>query len=494
MSKKKITAPYTPEVLSNIVDLYIRVSTTEQAEEGYSVGEQEAKLRAYCEAYGYNINKVCVDPGFSGATMDRPALKELIADVKAGRCGRVLVWKLDRLSRSQKDTLILLEDVFIANGCDFVSLMEAFDTSTAFGRCVVGILAAFAQMERENIKARTMMGRIAKIKKGYFSGSHCPIGYKFKEGSNELLVDPYYSVIVKEVYRLFLSGVGLSATGRAISEKYGDSSYDWTKNTAVRRVLSNPVYMGKVRLKGELFEGIHEALISETDWYMASALLEHNRAIDKRSYKFNIAGPGRADNLLTGLLFCGDCGARMYARKVSSKTKRYICHSVARTSAAMIKSDNCSNRLHPFTVRELDDLVLNEIKKLSLDRGAFDSMVEACADPGLSELPALQERVNEVEKQNERLLNLYQSGLVDLSEISERLGSLKEEKEKLRHSIAALEAAEAGAAADDAWEEIKDFSAVVDSGDAEALQRLVHSLIDRIEVLNEDITIYWSFC
>lgn len=283
--------------LENVADLYIRVSTTEQAEEGFSVEEQEARLSSYCSAMGFTVNAVHIDPGYSGATIDRPALKELIADVKAGRCGRVLVWKLDRLSRSQKDMLILLEDVFIANGCDFVSLMESFDTSTAFGRCVVGILAAFAQMERENIKARTMMGRVAKIRKGHFSGSHCPVGYKFKEGTNELLVDPYYSLIVKEVYKLFLSGTGLSEIGRTITEKYGDSSYDWSKNTAVRRVLSNSVYMGKVQLNGELYDGLHEALISETDWYMAAALLEHNRAINKRSYKFNIAGPGRADNL-----------------------------------------------------------------------------------------------------------------------------------------------------------------------------------------------------
>lgn len=494
MKQKVLNSAPAAFSLDNVADLYIRVSTTEQAEEGYSVGEQEAKLRAYCEAYGYKINKVCIDPGFSGATINRPALKELIADIKGRRCGRVLVWKLDRLSRSQKDTLILLEDVFMANGCDFVSLMESFDTSTAFGRCVIGILAAFAQMERENIKVRTMMGRIAKIKKGYFSGSHCPVGYKFKEGTNELLVDPFYSSIVKEVYRLFLGGTGLSAIGRAILEKYGDSSYDWAKNTAVRRILSNPVYMGKVQLNGELYTGLHEALISETDWYMAAALLEHNRAINKRSYKFNIAGPGLADNLLTGLLFCGDCGARMYARKVSTKKKKYICHSVARTSAAMIKSDNCSNRLHPYTVEDLDGLVIEEIKKLSLDRSAFDSMVDACADSGYSELPALQERVNEVEKQTDRLLNLYQSGLVSLEEISDRLGSLKEEKEKLRHSISALEAAEAGAAAENAWEEIKDFSVVLASGNMGAVQQLVHSLIDRIEVLNEDITIYWSFC
>lgn len=484
----------TLSIVQNVVDLYIRVSTTEQAEEGYSVGEQEAKLRAFCKAYGYTINRVCVDAGFSGATMNRPGLKEIISDVKSHRCERILVWKLDRLSRSQKDTLILLEDVFMANECDFVSLMESFDTSTAFGRCIVGILAAFAQMERENIKARTMMGRAAKIRQGYYSGSHCPIGYKFKEGSNELLVDTYYSVIIKDVFRLFLSGVGLSAVGCAIVEKYGDNTYDWTKNTAIRRILSNPVYMGKVQLNGEIFAGIHEPIICETDWYMASALLEHNKAINKRSYKYNIIGPGRADNLLTGLLFCGDCGARMYARKVSSKTKKYICHSVARTSAPMIKSDNCSNRLHPFTVSELDNLVLEEIRKLSLDRSAFDSMVESCADSERSELPALHERVDEIDKQNNRLLNLYQSGLIDLKEISSRLGALKEEKEKLRQSIAILEASDTSTTADNAWEEIKDFSVVLDSGDAESLQRLVHSLIDRIVVLNDDITIYWSFC
>ena len=105
--------PLTLEALENVTDLYVRVSTTEQAEEGYSVDEQTAKLQAYCVAMGYKINRVAVDPGYSGASLDRPGIKEIIADVKRGRCKKVIVWKLDRLSRSQKDTLILLEDVFI---------------------------------------------------------------------------------------------------------------------------------------------------------------------------------------------------------------------------------------------------------------------------------------------------------------------------------------------------------------------------------------------
>lgn len=492
--KEMLRAPLSVELLENVADLYIRVSTAEQAEEGYSVEAQEAKLRAYCQAMGFKINRVCVDPGFSGASLDRPGIKELIADVQHGRCKKILVWKLDRLSRSQKDTLILLEDVFLANGCDFVSIMENFDTSTPFGRCIVGILAAFAQMERENIRIRTTMGRVAKIRKGYFSGSHAPIGYKFKDGCNELLVDPYTSIMVREVFRLFLGGTGLSAIGRYMLDKYGPGQYDWAKNTAIRRILSNPVYRGKVRLNGELFDGIHEAIISETDWYMAAALLEHNKAIDKRSYRYALGTPGRGDNLLTGLLFCGDCGARMYARKVSKTKKKYVCHSVARTSAAMIKSDNCSNRAHPYTVEELDALVINEIKKLSIDRSYFDSMVERCRDEDPVDFSAIQERITEIEKQTGRLLNLYQTGLVGLEEISARLGALKEEKEKLQQNLLSLDSAGASDSVTIAWEEIQGFATVVDSGNLEATQQLIHSLVDKIVVLNNDVTIYWSFC
>ena len=482
------------ESLDKVADLYIRVSTTEQAEEGYSVEEQEKKLRHYCGAMGFIINNVCVDPGISGATMDRPGLKALIHDVESGKCKKILVWKLDRLSRSQKDTLILLEDVFLANNCDFISLMESFDTSTPFGRCIVGILAAFAQMERDNIRIRTTMGRIAKVRKGHFGGSHAPIGYKFKENCNELLVDPFTSLMVKDAFRIFLEGTGISATGRMIAAKYGTSSYDWNNNTSVRRVLSNPVYMGKVRHKGELFDGIHKALINENDWYVVNSMLEHNRKVSKRTYKYSVDGMGHADNLLTGLLFCGDCGARMYARRVSKNNKKYVCHSVARTSPAMIKSDHCTNRLHPFTVKQLDNMVIDEVRKLSLDKSYFESIAHeySSKDPK-DEVSAFQERLEEIEKQITRLLNLYQTGLVSLDDVGERIGSLKNEKERLQQNLIKCNDVKT-CSLDMTWDSIKDFSAVLDSGDMVAVQCLIHSLIDKIVVLNTDIEIYWSFC
>ena len=252
-----------------LVDIYIRVSTTEQALEGYSVAEQENRLRRYCEAMGFQIHKIHIDAGFSGASLNRPAIKEVIKDIQEHCVSKVLVWKLDRLSRSQKDMLIMLEDIFLANDCDFISMMESFDTSTAFGRAIVGILAAFAQLERENIKERTTMGRHARLAKGHYNGSRPPLGYRFLESSNDLKVEPYEASIVREIFSLFLGGTSINAIAALMQKKY-PTVRTWN-NTMIRRTLKNPVYIGKVRDVDVVRDGIHKAIISETEFYMANA-------------------------------------------------------------------------------------------------------------------------------------------------------------------------------------------------------------------------------
>lgn len=147
------------------VGIYIRVSTQEQANEGYSIDAQRDRLTAYCRSMAWNIYNIYIDGGFSGSNMSRPALSQLLDDIKGKRVNCVLVYKLDRLSRSQKDTLYIIEDVFLKNGIDFVSLNENFDTSSPFGRAMIGILSVFAQLEREQIKERSMMGRVERAKK-----------------------------------------------------------------------------------------------------------------------------------------------------------------------------------------------------------------------------------------------------------------------------------------------------------------------------------------
>ena len=178
------------ETTGTRVGAYCRVSTVEQAEHGYSLDEQKTRMESYCTAMGWTIYRVYTDGGYSGGNTDRPALQMMIRDIQDGKIDRVLVWKLDRLSRSQLDTLYLIEKVFLASGVDFVSMQENFDTGTAFGRAMIGMLAVFAQLEREQIKERMMVGKVARAKNGYWQGGGIvPIGYDYKDG--KLCVNEY---------------------------------------------------------------------------------------------------------------------------------------------------------------------------------------------------------------------------------------------------------------------------------------------------------------
>lgn len=119
--------------------LYIRVSTQEQAQEGYSIGEQRERLIAYCKAHDWAISEIYVDGGYSGGNLNRPVMQKLMSETK--KFDVVLVYKLDRLSRSQRDTLYLIEEIFLPNTVDFVSMQESFDTSSPFGKAMIGLLA-----------------------------------------------------------------------------------------------------------------------------------------------------------------------------------------------------------------------------------------------------------------------------------------------------------------------------------------------------------------
>lgn len=188
----------------NRAALYIRVSTLEQAQEGYSVGEQKERLIAYCKAKDWIIADIYVDGGYTGSNLNRPGIQKLISETD--KFDLVLVYKLDRLSRSQRDTLYLIEEVFRPKGVDFISMQESFDTSTPFGKAMIGLLAVFAQLEREQIKERTWMGRVARAKTGlHHGGGHIPIGYEYEDG--HLVINPYEAEQVRKIYEWYLAGI-----------------------------------------------------------------------------------------------------------------------------------------------------------------------------------------------------------------------------------------------------------------------------------------------
>ena len=271
------------------VACYVRVSTDAQAEQGYSIPDQTAKLQAFCTVKGWDNIKFYTDPGFSGSNLNRPAIQELIADAKAGTLKAVVVFKLDRLSRSQKDTLYLIEDVFLPNDVDFVSISEALDTTTPYGRAMIGILSVFAQLERENIYMRTRIGMVGRVSAGYWpGGGNVPFGYDYNPSVNTLVPNAD-APKVPQVFDLYLQGYSC----QKIADMLG-----LCNDLLVRNILRRRTYCGFINYKGKEYQGIHEPLIDEKTFALVAIEIE-------RRGKDNLAVSG--DNkyhLLTGLVFC----------------------------------------------------------------------------------------------------------------------------------------------------------------------------------------------
>ena len=237
-----------------MIALYARVSTHEQAENGYSIDEQAERLKKYCEAMGFLNFKLYSDAGFSGANTERPALQRLISDVKANKVDKVIVYKLDRLSRSQLDTLFLIDKVFIANDCNFVSMTENFDTSTPLGRAMLGIMAVFAQLEREQIKERMLMGREARSKSGlYHGGGKFPIGYDYEDG--RLIVNEFEAMQVRELFEMYVKGSTMGEIQRDFIKRGYTHKYGMWQIDAIRRTIRNPLYIGKITFEKKVYDG-----------------------------------------------------------------------------------------------------------------------------------------------------------------------------------------------------------------------------------------------
>lgn len=286
----------------SVAACYVRVSTENQ-KENYSIEEQKSRLRAFCEAKDIVIGKMYVDGGYSGGNLRRPALQELLR--RLPEYDLVIVYKLDRLSRSQKDTLMLIEDYFLARKVDFISVCENFDTSTPLGRAMIGMLSVFAQLEKEQIAERFTMGRIARAKNGYYHGGPtAPVGYDYVDG--QLIINEKKARQVRELFERFCRGASIHDCWRHMQARYGTSG-GWSSETQIRHVLVNEVYLGKVKFQGESYPGLHPPVIPEELFSRAQALLQERKSNHSAGSR-----PFAPRTLLSGLLICGQCGARFH--------------------------------------------------------------------------------------------------------------------------------------------------------------------------------------
>lgn len=484
---------------NRMIGIYARVSTALQYEEGYSIDEQLVRLKMYCAAQGRKDIKAYIDPGFTGANTDRPGLQKLIKDVKAGKIKKVVVYKLDRLSRSQADMLDLIDNVFLANNCEFESMTERFDTSTSFGKAMLGILAVFAQLEREQIKERMGLGKAGRAKEGkYHGGGHSPLGYVYTDG--ELIIDEAEAHVVREMFRLYDEGQTFSGVAKSLTRKgYTGRNGRTIDMKMVRLALENNVYIGKIKHNGEVYDGLHAPLIDETLFNRV------NRKIrEEDEAKKPVA---RNKSMLGGLIYCKKCGARYCYYNVGARDgyEYYCCYSRRKIAPAMIKDPNCKNKT--YRVEVLDNFILDQIKKIELDEKAFDAAVNDLKaednqdQSGIEaeEIARARSEIKKIDEQCSRFLDLYGLGKFTIEQLSEKTDALMDRRAKLEAIISDTEdkigqQAKAEAPTMD-WDEfretVKSYGDIIDRTDPIYYQEMVRDLIEKIEIDDEDIYIHW---
>ncbi len=357
--------------------IYTRKSTGTGLDSDFSSIDNQ---REACEAFirsqreeGWILNEERFDDwAMSGATIERPALKRLLLLVKAGEIDCVVVYKIDRLSRSLLDFVRLLE-LFEQQHCAFVAVTQQINTTTSAGRLMLNVLMSFAQFEREICSERTREKIHAARKKGRYTGGCPPLGYDLDKVNHRILVNPEEAEMVRELFVLYLQHHSLLDVVKVVNAR-GWSRKSWMTARETRRggkafdkvylqrLLTNPLYLGQITLHDDVYPGLHEAIVDEVIFEQVQRLLEANR---------NGAGPGarnRHGALLKGLLRCGRCESAMahsYTKKNGKLYRYYRCSRAEKQSRTA-----CSTP--PISAGDIEAKMVDEIRRLAADPALLD--------------------------------------------------------------------------------------------------------------------------
>jgi len=355
--------------------IYTRKSTEEGLDQDFnSLDAQRESAEAYIESQK-NEGWVCIperydDGGFTGGNIDRPALRRLLTDVEAGKIDCIVVYKVDRLSRSLLDFARMMETLE-KHGVSFVSVTQQFNTTHSMGRLTLNILLSFAQFEREIISERTRDKMTAARKKGKWVGGMPVLGYDIDPHAKRLIVNEEEACKVRSIYELYLERQSLLPTVQELNNR-GWTTKRWiTKKERARggkpfeknnlfRLLTNITYIGKINFKGEFFEGEHQAIIEVDLWRRVQDLLRRNGRNGGRLVR------NKYGALLKGLLYCVPCEAAMvHACTVKNQTTRYRYYVCSRAQKEGWHS--CPTKSVPAA--EIEGFVIDRIRCIGRDSG-----------------------------------------------------------------------------------------------------------------------------
>ncbi len=397
--------------------IYTRVSSQMQVEEGFSLPAQLERLRAYCASQDWDVTDIYTDEGESAKSTDRPELQRMLTDIKEKKIDIVLVYRLDRLTRSVLDLYELLK-IFDMHNVGFKSSTEVFDTTTAMGRLFITIVAALAQWERENLGERVKFGSRQKAKTGQLVTPRELFGYNLANG--KLVINENEAEIVREIFRLYLSGNGMIRILKWLNDpdypQLGRKMSHWSHHS-LNYLISNPFYAGYIRYDKSAKEAIiekadHEPIINEE-------IFERAQEIKKERRNKGRGGTGRFP--LVGLLRC-HCGATMIGSQSTVNGKLYRYYQCAN---AYINKCNWKYRRADEIEKEFIQKIAELVRDLSN------------AEPKRKKLEPKKDIIyllRNVAEKKKRLWDAYEAGLTPLDELKRRLERLNEEEKAIKHT------------------------------------------------------------
>ena len=430
--------------------IYARKSTTAGLEMDFnSLDAQREACTAYIQRQpGWTlVNERYEDGGFSGATIERPAFQRLLADIDAKKIDVVVVYKVDRLSRSLLDFAKLMER-FSAGGTSFVSVTQNFSTADAMGRLTLNMVMSFAEFEREMISERTRDKVNAARRKGKWVGGVPPLGYDVVEGGGKLSINDAEAEQVRAIFQLYLEERSLLQTVQLLNGR-GWRTKSWTTQSgrrragslwdksSLRKLLTNVVYIGKVAHRGEVLPGEQRGIVDEELFARVGALLGGGQRNFQRT-------GNKHGFLLRGLVHCTACKSVMTSIVSAPRGKAYRYYSCTQVS----RRGTSACPVRHVSAGELERFVVERVKGIGRDPAVLEATLAAITEERESQKPALEgeRRRLQVEREGCRrdaksLVAALAAQTGDGRSIAERLGELDTRAAQIDARLCELEAA-----------------------------------------------------
>ncbi len=383
--------------------IYIRVSTEDQAREGFSLGEQEEKLKKLCELKDYNIYKIYKDAGISAKDMEhRPAFQQMLADMRAGKINYIVGYKLDRVTRSVRDLEVLISELEKHN-CYLVCDRDDVNTSTANGRFFIRMLTNLSQLEIETVSERTKFGLTGAIKNGHIPGK-CPLGYK-RDETKKMIIDETTKDIVIRIFNMYLEGKSYQTISNILNKEKVLSPKRWCDKT-IEKMLCNLIYIGdyeRYKIVGKqegkipiIYENVVEPIISRELFEEVKKQKEINQRAYCRDRVY----------LFMQKLLCPKCGKIMTCKGSGGKKKKYMYY-------------HCEDCRIYYREDKVEEMVMPIIMDLiEYDMTVKNYFYPVLADKKEKDTKKLDKEISSLENQKNRIKEAYVKGIVEVEDFS----------------------------------------------------------------------------